>query len=236
MDSADHADLAPALRAAGGIVKAYRAMAYDAVAVSNDDLLAGADFFREATAKGFPFIAANVYDKQEKLLFSPHIIKNIGPLTLGIIGLTGKAANQSSVFIIKDWRNALRDQIALLENTCSMLLVLSNLSEAENLELQKDFQQVDILVTADKQGKNIQPQRGENILRLQSGNRGKYIGRLDITRYGAGSWSPGTAASTAQSGGNAPTGKTYRSFFLVVHPVTSSDAIGLIEQELEKKM
>ena len=117
-----------------------------------------------------------------------------------------------------------------------MLLVLSNLSEEENLELQKDFQQVDILVTAGKRGKNIQPQSAGNNLRLQSGSRGKYIGRLDITRYGAGSWSPGTAGSTEQSGGNVPTGKTYRSFFLVVHPVTSSDAVGLIEQELEKKM
>ena len=234
MDTTDHVDFAPAQRAAGGIVQAYQAMAYDAVAVSEDDLLAGADFFQQTTADGFPFVAANVSDQQGNLLFSPHILKNVGPLTLGIIGLTGKSANKSSALIIKDWRNALREQITLLENTCSMLLVLSTLSEEENLELQKDFQQVDILITADKQGKNIQPQPIQNNLRLQSGNQGKYIGRLDITRYGAGSWSATTAGAAVQPGAHAPTGKTYRSFFLVVHPVTSNDAVGLIEQKIEK--
>lgn len=231
--SLDEEDFAVAQRTARGIAQAYRAMAYDAVAVSGNDLMAGADFF-QATADGFPFVAANVYDQQEKLFFSAHIIKNIGPLTLGIIGLTGEVTDKDSAFIVKDWRTTLQDQIDQLENTCSMLLVLSSLSEAENIELQKDFQQVDILVTADKRGKNIQPQRAGNSLLVQSGSRGKYIGRLDITRYGDGNWSQARSRSATQPGGKIPTGKTYRPFFLVVHPVSSSDAVGLIEQELEK--
>ena len=54
-------------------------MAYDAVAVSSDDLLAGTDFFREATAKGFPFIAANIYDQEENLTFFPAYNKKYWP-------------------------------------------------------------------------------------------------------------------------------------------------------------
>ncbi len=170
-------------------MQAYKTMAYDAVAVSSDDLSAGADFFQQPNADTFHFVAANVYDKNAKLLFSPHRIKNIGTLTLGIIGLTGGTTNSGEDFVIGDWRKALRDEIATLEKTCTMLVVLSNLNDHENGELQRDFSQIDIIVTADKKGTNIQPHRSQSSLLVQSGSRGKYIGRLDITRLGEGSWS-----------------------------------------------
>lgn len=211
-------------------------MEYDAVAISTHDLSAGADFFQQSKAASFPFIAANVFDQQANLVFTPHIIKNIGTLTLGIIGLTGGVASSNQDFIIGDWRKALRDQIALLEKKCAMLVVLSSLSDNENNELQKDFSGIDIIVTADKQGNNIQPQRLQNTLRIQSGNRGKYIGRLDVTGHGAGQWSIAAANSAAQAGNNEQPGKTYRSFFLVVHPVTSNDTVGLIEQDIKRNI
>lgn len=213
------AGLEPALKKAQTIAEAYQAMAYDAVAVSGNDLLAGVDFFRQARATGLPFVAANVSDKEGKLPFSAHRIKHIGPLTLGIIGLTGGTVDKNSDFIVEDWRPALREQITLLQKECTMLLVLSSLSDDENLQLQKDFQQVDLLVTADKEGRNILPQAVHNSLRLQSGSQGKYLGSLEITRFGPNEWSPAAAGSIAQSEADKQTGKTYRSFFLVVHPV-----------------
>ncbi|TKB27682.1 hypothetical protein FCL47_06020 [Desulfopila sp. IMCC35006] len=184
----DRADNAPALITARGIVKAYKAMAYDAVALSTVDLSAGAAFFQQPPAKGLPFVAANVFDKNNNRLVVPHIIKNIPNGSLGIIGLTGGKADSSDNFVIVDWRKTLRDEVAALDK-CTMLVVLSSLSKEENDELQRDFAQVDIIVTADKKGAAIQPRSSQHSLVVQSGSRGKYIGRLDITRYGEGNWS-----------------------------------------------
>ena len=188
----------PALTAAHGIVKAYQAIGYDAVAPSVNDLSAGYDFFRQSMADGFPWVAANVYDENNNPLFQPYVIKKSGNITIGIIGLTGDMGKNIGGFLIGDWRKALRTEIAALEKSCDMLVVLSNLNLSENKELQNDFKQIDIIVTADKKGSNIQPQIATTTLLVESGGRGKYLGRLDISRSGAGNWSAESPGSLAQ--------------------------------------
>ncbi len=173
---------------AHGIVRAYKAMSYDAVAISTKDLSAGFDFFHQKSDESFPWIAANIYNKNDKLMFLPHIVKKAGDLTIGIIGLTGGTAEGVDDFVIGDWRKALRREMASLKNSCDMLVVLSNLSVLENEELQKDYNSIDIIVTASQHRTNVQPRVLKNSLLVQSGNRGKYLGNLNITRYAAGNW------------------------------------------------
>lgn len=173
---------------AHGLVRAYQAMAYDAVAISVNDLSAGADFFRHSTDQSFPWVAANISDQNATAVFPAHSIKQIGGLTIGIIGLTGGTGNNVDGFIINDWRTALKTEITSLEKRCDILLVLSTLTPAENHEIQQNYQQIDIIVSADNKGANIQPQVFHNSLLVQSGSRGKYIGKLDITRHGPGNW------------------------------------------------
>ena len=177
-----------ALITAYGLVRAYKQMSYDAVGISSNDLSAGTEFFRRSIDNSFPWVAANIYDKKANLLFSPHIIKKSGNLTIGIIGLTGAAGNNIEDFVISDWRKSLRKQIALLQKNCDMLVVLSSLNLSENKEIQRDFKQIDIIVSASQKGRNIQPQTIQNCLLIQGGGRGKYIGKLDITRNSEGSW------------------------------------------------
>jgi hypothetical protein len=172
-------------------------MSYDAVAISSNDLSAGPEFFRQSTDDSFPWITANIYDKNDNLQFSPHIIKNSGSLTIGIIGLTGDAGNSVEDFVIGDWRKALRAEITLLEKSCDMLVVLSNLNVSENKEIQRDFNKIDIIVTADQKGTNIQPQVSQNSLLVQSGGRGKYLGKLDISWHGEGNWLVASSQSLA---------------------------------------
>jgi hypothetical protein len=248
-----------ALITAYGIVRAYRHMSYDAVAISSNDLSAGPEFFQQSNEASFPWVAANVTDKDAHLLFSPHIIKKSGGVTIGIIGLTGANWSASEDFVISDWRHALRTEIALLEKSCHILLVLSNLNASENVEMQKDFSQIDIIVTANRRGKNIAPQVSHKKLLIESGGRGKYLGKLDI------SW---------QSPDNSPVAQAheithqknrlrlidvqqsqlerqqeteltekekkpvmdYKSYFLPVKPKSSGDKIGQIVQDIKKSI
>lgn len=173
-------------------------MIYDAVAISTADLSAGSDFFQRSTESAFPWVAANVFDNKANRAFSPHVIKMIGDLVIGIIGLTGTSQNAVEDFDITDWRQALQREITLLEKSCDILVVLSNLNSSENLEIQRDFKQVDIIVTADKNGKNIQPLVTPNSLLIQSGDRGKYLGKLDITWQGSSNWLDASSQSINQ--------------------------------------
>jgi hypothetical protein len=177
-----------ALIIAHGISRAYQAMNYDAVAVSSTDLFAGSAFFRQLSDRPLPWISANIFEPNGDLFFQPHIIKNSDNVTVGIIGLTGNDGNGSRDLIVGDWRKALEVELTLLEKSCDILVVLSNLTSLENMEIQRDFSQVDIIVTTDANGANIKPQMSLNSLVVQSGARGKYLGKLDITGHAEGNW------------------------------------------------
>ncbi len=218
-------DNTTALIAAHGIVRAYEAMSYDAVAVSFKDLSAGTVFFREASMQSFPWVSANAFDENNHLLFLPHIIKKIPGLTIGIIGLTGGEEASSNTFIITDWRKALAAEIKLLEKNCDMLVVLSNLTAQENDQLQQDFNQIDIVISGDKKGSNIRPKLSHNSLLVQSGARGKYIGKLDITWFGHGDWL-GTSSQKPN----------FNFSILPVKPTTTEGDIGNIVQDIKNNI
>jgi hypothetical protein len=217
---------------AHGLVRAYNAMLYDAVAVSASDLSAGADFFRETMNELFPWVAANVYDTNNNLLFPPHIIKQLESVTIGIIGLTGNNGHSIAGCIIGDWRESLQKEIALLNNRCDILVVLSNLSESENREIQRDFNQVDIIVAADRKRGNIQPRAEQNCLLVQSGNRGKYLGKLDVIWNGRGKWLAESPGKGKAGVGRQPENR-YRASSLLIKPAPSQDSVDGIVQEIK---
>lgn len=190
------ADKTTALITAHGIVQAYQEMAYDAVAIGASDLSAGTEFFRRTGDMTFPWVAANIYDHSANRFFPPHIVKKWENLTVGIIGLTGNDGEDYDGFVIGDWRTALETEIAVLEKNCDMLVVLSSLHSLDNTALQREFKQVDIIVTADRTGGNIQPRHSTDSLIVQSGARGKYMGKLEISGDAAGSWRGASTQAT----------------------------------------
>ncbi len=220
---------------AHGLVRAYNAMLYDAVGVSASDLSAGTAFFRQTMDELFPWVAANVYDKNGNLLFPPHIIKQLATMTIGIIGLTGNDGHSIAGCTIGDWRESLQKEITLLENRCDILVVLSNLSESENREIQANFKQIDIIVAADRKRANIQPRAGQNSLLVQSGNRGKYLGKLDITWNGRGHWQADSPRTGKAGTGEQPENR-YHAASLPVKPAPSQDSVDTIVQEIQESI
>ena len=142
---------------AHGILRAYAGIGYDVVAVSAMDLTAGKDFFHASLDDSFPWISANVFDKDKKRLFPSHSIKKIGSLAIGIIGLTGDAQYLYEGLNIGDWRTALQTEIEKIEKNCDILMVLSNLTEPENEELASNFPQVSLVVTNYQKRGNTPP-------------------------------------------------------------------------------
>ncbi len=163
-------------------------MAYDAVGVSYHDLLAGYDFFKTHYLIDFPFVSANVFKSSGEHVFKAHIIKKMGSVNLGIIGITGLGGGELRNMVIKDWRKSLKDELNKIRSQCDIIIVLSSLNDKENQKLYKMFPELNIVITAHSKSTNSPAKIVGKTLIVQSGKRGKYFGQLDITWNGMNPW------------------------------------------------
>jgi 2',3'-cyclic-nucleotide 2'-phosphodiesterase (5'-nucleotidase family) len=165
---------------ATGIMAIYTAMSYDAVAVGPQDTVAGLDLLVEAQKNGFPWLSANILDTGNKPVFKPATVITRAGLAIGIIGLSDPATRVSEKTRVADWREILPGQLAALEKTCDLLVLLSTLPGQDNIEISKNYPQLDIMLTADRQQGNITPRVVNNTLVAQTSRQGKYLGVLNI--------------------------------------------------------
>ena len=168
------------LLTAAGLMGIYQQMAYDAVAVGQHDLAAGIEFLKNSQSKAFPWLSANLMDKHNRPIFPAVKILERGPMKIGIIGLTGQIAPFSQEIIVADWRKVLPEHLARLSKECRLLIVLSSLSGEDNAELTRQYPQVHVLITADRQQGNIAPRVDNGTIVSQTANQGKYLGMLNL--------------------------------------------------------
>jgi hypothetical protein len=165
------------------ILKSYQSMAYDAINLGEKDLVLGISFLMEkASSLQLPFISSNLVSKKTgKPLFSPFIIKKAGQINVGIFGLMGHSPltrKVDGVYIIKDPYATVPEMINSLKDKVDLIVALSSLSKEKNIKLLEDFLDIDFIISTDK--RTHSPRRLKNGHTLSSGNKGKYLGRLDI--------------------------------------------------------
>lgn len=131
-------------------------------------------------------------------MFPGHVVKDFGNLAVGIIGLTGQEKSTPAGVIVGDWQTALAKEVKILEVRCDILLVLSSLPETEHQKITDTFPQIDVLISGSPRSGNSEPKISGNCLITQSGNRGKYIGKLNIEWISAGTWRADATQSLAQ--------------------------------------
>ena len=100
---------------------------------------------------------------------------------MGIFGLMDqpKQVQKSSSYVIKNPYDATRDAITSIKNTANLIVVLSSLSKEMNVTLLKEFPDIDFIISTDKQRRA--PTRVKDAYILSSGDKGKYLGNLDIS-------------------------------------------------------
>ena len=165
---------------ASSLLDIYNKMAYEAVAVGPNDIAAGSGFLKSKAAAALPWLSANLRDSANAPLFKPARIVQRNGLNIGIIGLTGPIAASSLEVVRTDWRKALKEQIAILTKDCSLLIVLSNLPLADNDEIIRDFPQVNILITANRELGDQPAKLVNQTITGQTMNQGKSLGALDL--------------------------------------------------------
>ena len=127
-------------------LKAMQLMKYDAVAIGDDEFNFGREFLQENINKtNLIFLSSNI--KADKIL--PYIIKEASGIRIGIIGVTGPSAVQKAgglKFI--EPATALKEAIAeLRKKGVNIIVLLSRLSENEDINLINNIKGIDILIT-----------------------------------------------------------------------------------------
>lgn len=178
-------------------------MAYEAVAVGPNDIAAGSGFLKSKAAAALPWLSANLRDSANMLLFKPARIVERNGLKIGIIGLTGPIAASSLEVVRTDWRKALKEQIAILTKECGLLVVLSNLPMADNDEITRDFPQVNILITANRELGDQPAKLVNHTITTQTMNQGKSLGVLNLKVIPGKGWIDSTSPNNSPTGTDA---------------------------------
>jgi len=167
---------------AEGILSIYKSMGIAGVGVGPYDLAAGVDFLLKEHNKGFPWLSANLLDKQNRTIFQPSRIQNAGRFRIGIIGLTGKPAKKlKDTFNLVPYQDVLQQEINKLSHRSDFIILLSSLTKKENEQIGRDFASINIIISTDGNAGNDKPRLINNSLVSQTVSRGKYQGLLTIT-------------------------------------------------------
>ena len=158
--------------------KVIELMGYDAVAVSPDEFNFGKDFFLKNARKINPaFLSANLDSDQ----VVPYIIKEAGGVKIGIIGLTGLAANQKSEGLKINEPKEIDVLVRRIKQEgVGVVIVLSTLGEQEDLKLISKVKGIDILFIGYHPAKEEIQNKVEETFLVRPPWQGRKLGKLTL--------------------------------------------------------
>ena len=142
----------------------------------------------------YPMLAINVHDKETgKPVYPPYIVKELGGIRLGIIGL---ASNIVDKVMPSSYSEGLYFTLGLeelppiidtlrKEEKAELIILVSHLGFPQDMKLLSEVKGIDICLSGHTHNRLYKPVlQGKTIL-IQSGCHGSFIGRLDIEVEGA---------------------------------------------------
>jgi len=160
-------------------LKAMALMQYDAVNIGDDEFNFGANFLeQEISNSKLTFLSSNLEFKKTL----PFIIKELDGVKVGIIGLTNQRARQKAGEVnFSEPQAALKKVIDELKSKkIDITIVLSNLSEEENISLAKEVKGIDVLICGYK-AKEADPLNVGPTLIVYPSWQGRKLGVLSLS-------------------------------------------------------
>jgi 2',3'-cyclic-nucleotide 2'-phosphodiesterase (5'-nucleotidase family) len=172
------------------IIDAYNRIGCDALNVGERDLALGAEFLKVLERKAnFPFISANLTDRQNNPLFKPYIIKKIGGRNVGIFGILGdtgqiasrvKQITQGTV-ILQDVVKSAELMVKELRGQVDLVIALTHQNVGRDWVIARRVQGIDIIIGGHDKQKVTDPYVADKTRIVQSGEKGQYLGQLEVT-------------------------------------------------------
>lgn len=168
------------------LLEAIEYINYDAICVGDQELLNDVSFFNEMKAK-LPLISASLINKSNlELLAPPYLIKTVGSLRIGIMGIISpktflffpkqKLQNTEVLATNKSLNIYLNELIKKVD----LVILLSHQGFNLDKELALNYPEINIIIGAHSQTLLAQPEKVNNTLILQAGEGGKHLGVLEL--------------------------------------------------------
>ena len=201
MDSGDTFDGSPVAQMTRGeaVIPVLNAMGYDAMTPGNRDFAYGkTDFLRVTGMINFPVISMNLRDATTgNLVFPPYLIKQVGDVKVAVVGISGFAssgfvsgrnlvpANSYQAFQLGPELTDLVAQIRATENP-DLVIAISHLGWMQDRKLASEQAGLDAILGAHTHHNiftvdPVQDTTGKNVIVVQAGSHGKYLGKLELT-------------------------------------------------------
>jgi len=162
-------------------LQAMKLMKYDAAAVGADEFNFGKEFlFENIKSSGLDFLSSNL----ESGGIRPYLIKTVGKIKIGIIGVTTPFAAQktSGIKLLSAKQAVGAAWEDLKKNNADIVILLSNLGEDEDTVLLNELRGIDIVIDGHAQGNNKEPySKAGDTLVIRPAWQGRKLGKLSLS-------------------------------------------------------
>lgn len=172
------------------VVETFNAMRYDAMVVGNHEPdFTHAKLLERIKEAKFPVLAANIVSKTDGKLFTkPYVIKTVGGVRVGILGLAypntplTSAKKNVENLVFRDAVVTAREYVPLLRKEGAEIVVaLTHLGLNGDKRLAEKSAGIDVIVGGHSHNRMTDALRVRDTLIVQAGAHGSDLGRLDLT-------------------------------------------------------
>jgi len=146
-------------------------------------------FNQRVAELNYPMLAINIYDKStKKLVYQPYIIKEIGGVKIGLIGIASNivdknmppSCSEGLYFTLgKDELPPIIDLLRM-EEKVDLIVLISHLGFAQDMKLLSEVLGVDVCLSGHTHNRLYKPVLVGRTILIQSGCHGSFLGRLDL--------------------------------------------------------
>jgi 2',3'-cyclic-nucleotide 2'-phosphodiesterase (5'-nucleotidase family) len=171
------------------MVEILGALKYDGVGVGEGEMAFGKDNLYTLSAKAaFPLISCNMIEEQSGKappFMKSHVIVQKGPFKVAITGISPMEKLSNSGLVARDPFAALPGVMEEINfEKPDLLIVLSRLGIERDEAIVRAFPQINVIVGG-RDGLNLEsPRVAGSAFLCQAGERGKFLGRLDLEMQG----------------------------------------------------
>jgi len=175
------------------IAQIYGKIGIDAVNVGELDLVLGINFLKELAKKeNFPLISANLVDEKNEPLFKRYVVKKVSGKSIGIFGVIGDTSEMSEkvgritngTASIQDPLKAAESIVQELAGKVDYMIALTHQGTNRDWVIARRVKGIDLVVGSHDKQKTKDPYEAEKTLIVQAGEKGQYLGVLEVAMDG----------------------------------------------------
>lgn len=177
------------LKKANTILQIYDEIGLDVFSPGPNDLAGGLEILTRQKASHMHIISSNLYSATSKSpIFEQFTQIQLGSSTITILGLTGDGPDYSPDYYLENYRDVLHQIIYSHKESTDYFVLLSSMSLKTNKFIAETFPDISIIVSADNRLSSIAPVQHHNTLIVQTVNRGKYLGTVEVRPGSSSLW------------------------------------------------